>query len=67
MYVQVLEFIIILKEKEKPNWLPSADDRNQFIIFMVNKEKDSSTSYVPLGHQRVDEGKHLCICFLANT
>lgn len=61
---QLLEFIVIFK---KTNWLPSEEDRNQFVIFMVNKEKQLSiASTVPLGNQRVDEGKHLLISFLAN-
>lgn len=40
---------------------------NQFIIFMVNKEKEASPiRTMPFGSQRIDEGKHLFINFLAN-
>lgn len=45
IYVQILKFIIIFKGNE-PNLLPSEEDRRQFVIFMVNKEKESSISYM---------------------
>lgn len=43
IYAQILEVLMIFL---KTNWLPSEDDRKQFIILMVNKEKESSISKI---------------------
>lgn len=37
---------MIFSKKKKANWLSSEEDKNQFITFMINKEKESSISYM---------------------